>query len=350
MSTPLRALVPAMPKLPGTRRESGQIIVIFALALVAIIGMVGLVIDGGGAFAQRRNEQKVADLAAVAGANAYMNATTNTSAARTTAAVSAAQAAATRNGYTHGTGGASVTVTVDLLSSGGRVHVNLTAPHPNSFARVMGMNSWDVSVAAAADAGLVDTGYGAAPWTMNIGAFNADGSPKYTSSNPQDFGEANGDFPISATDIAWTDFNGNNNVNTAEVRGIIDGSNVVTETITEDQYIGQHNQGNHTALYGDVDQYLSGHDVPVPIVGPGDPNCNAPEQAHQDGCFKGWAMFHVVSASGGSSKVIRGYFLSDFISQPLSVGQCTAAMQAAGTCGLIDTSSPFGAYIVRLTE
>ncbi len=259
-------------------REHGQIIVIFALALVAIIGMVGLVIDGGGAFAQRRNEQKVADLAAVAGANAFMNAGTNTLAARSSAANAGAQAAASRNGYTHGTGGAVVTVAIDPLSAGGRVRVGLTAPHENYFARVMGMNSWNVSVSAAADAGMIDTGVGAAPWTMNIGAFNADGSPKYTSSNPQDFGEANGDFPISPLDIAWTDFNGNNNVNTNEVRGIIDGSNVVTETITANQYIGQHNQGNHTALYGDVDSYLSGHDVPVPIVGPGTPDCRRPRR------------------------------------------------------------------------
>jgi Flp pilus assembly protein TadG len=331
------------------RRDGGQIIVIFALALVAIIGMVGLVLDGGGAFAQRREEQKVADIAAVAGANAYMNATTNTFAARSAAAVTGARAAATRNGYTHGTNSVVVTVTVDPLSSGGRVRVNMTAPHSNNFARVMGMASWDVSVTAAADAGLVDTGYGAAPWTMNINAFNPNGTPKYTSSNPQDFGEGNGDYPTGALDIAWTDFNGDNNVNTNEVRGIIDGSNVVTETITDNQYIGQHNQGNHTALYGDVDQYLSGHDVPVPIVGPGNPNCKAPQDSHQNGCFKGWAMFHVISASGGSSKTITGYFLSDFISQPLSVGQCTAAIQATTGCGLIGDSS-FGAYIVRLSE
>ena len=339
------------PTSPDRGREGGQIIVIFALALVAIIGMVGLVIDGGGAFAQRREEQKVADIAAVAGANAYMNAGTDAGVnVRTTAAIAAAQAAASRNGYTHGTGGAVVTVDVELQSSGARVRVGMTAPHENSFARVMGMNSWDVSVSAAADAGLVDTGYGAAPWTMNINAFNADGSPKYTSANPQDFGESNGDYPTSQLDIAWTDFNGNNNVNTNEVRGIIDGSNVVTEAINENQYIGQHNQGNHTALYGDVNQYLAGEDVPVPIVGPGNPGCDAPEQAHLDGCFKGWAMFHVVSASGGSDKTIRGYFLGDFISQPLSVGKCTTAMAAAGTCGLIDSGSPFGAYIVRLTE
>lgn len=325
------------------RREGGQIIVIFALALVVIIGMVGLVIDGGGAFAQRRSEQSVADVASLAGANAYMN-TTGVGTA-TAAAIAAARASATRNGYTHGVNGASVGVTVALKSSGAVVRVAITAPHANTFARVMGMSSWDVSVTAGSEAAVVDTGVGAAPWIMNIGAFNADGTPKYTSANPIAFGEANGDYPISATDIAWTDYNGSNNVNTSEVRGIINGTNIVTATIDVDQYVGQHNQGNHTALYGDVNAALSGDNVPIPVVGlcpAGAPNPN--------GCFKGWAMFHVVSASGGSDKTITGYFLSDFISKPLSVGECTAAQQAAGTCGVIDANSPFDSYYVRLSE
>lgn len=328
---------------PADRHEGGQIIVIFALALVVIIGMVGLVIDGGGAFAQRRAEQSVADVASLAGANAYMNRTGVGTA--TAAAIAAARASAARNGYTHGVNGATVGVTVALKSSGAVVRVAITAPHANTFARVMGMNTWDVSVTAGSEAAVVDTGVGAAPWIMNVGAFNADGTPKYTSANPIAFGESNGDYPISPTDIAWTDYNGSNNVNTNEVRGIIDGTNIVTATIDVDQYIGQHNQGNHTALYGDVDAALAGENVPIPVVGPcpvGAPNPN--------GCFKGWAMFHVVSASGGSDKTITGYFLSDFISKPLSVGECTAAQQAAGTCGVIDANSPFDNYYVRLSE
>ena len=333
----------------GRRDERGQVIVVFALAIVVIIAMVGLVIDGGGAFSQRRTEQKVADVAAVAGANAYMNANggppknAGQVAAARAAAIASAQASAARNGYTTGVDGAIVTPTVSLLSSGARVTVVVTAPHPNSFSRIMGFNSWDVSVTAAADAAVVDTGVGAAPWTMNIGAFNPDGTPKYTSSNPIAFGESNGDYPTSPTDIAWTDYNGSNNVNTNEVRQIIDGSNIITATIDFDQYIGQHNNGNHTALYGEVDSHLAGKNVPIPIVGPCPPGASNP-----DGCFKGWAMFHVVSAAGGSSKTITGYFLSDFISKPLSVGSCTPAQQAAGTCGVID-DSPFGGFFVRLS-
>ena len=334
-----------MPTSSRERRpERGQVIVVFALALVTIIGMVGLVIDGGGAFAQRRTEQKVADVAALAGANAYMNTTTTVTAA-TNAAIAAARASATRNGYTHGVNGASVTVTVSLLSSGATVRVVITAPHANTFARVMGINAWDVSVIAGAEAAVVDTGVGAAPWIMNINAFNPDGTPKYTSANPIAFGEANGDYPVSATDLAWTDYNGSNNVNTDEVRDIINGSNVVTATIEFGQYIGQHNNGEHTALYGLVQSNLAKTVVPIPIVGPCPPGSPNP-----DGCFKGWALFHVISASGGSDKTITGYFLDDFISKPLSVGECTPAQQAAGTCGVIDDVSPFDNYYVRLSE
>ena len=94
----------------------------------------------------------------------------------------------------------------------------------------------------------------------------------------------------------------------------------------------------------DVNTYLAGKEVPVPITGP----CPA-GSAHTDGCFVGWAMFHVTSASGGSDKTITGYFLSDFVSLPLTIGECTPAQLAAGSCGLIP-SSPFGGYVVRLTN
>jgi Putative Flp pilus-assembly TadE/G-like len=49
------------------RRERGQIIVIAALALVAIVGMTGLVIDGGALFAQQRVAQNGSDASATAG-------------------------------------------------------------------------------------------------------------------------------------------------------------------------------------------------------------------------------------------------------------------------------------------
>ncbi len=329
----------------------GQILVLFALGIVAVVAMVGLVLDGGDAFNQRRGEQNGADLAALAGANAYLNTymSTKNAAASMTAATSAAKASATGNGYTDGAG-STVAVTVSLLPHGATVQVDITKPHQNSFARVMGMNTWDVSVTATALTGSVDTAVGAGPWIMDVGAFYPDGTPKYTAANPTQFGTANGDYPVSATDIAWTDFNGNNNVNSAEVVDIVNGTNVVTATFGMHQYLGQHNQGFHTDVWSAVNQYLSGTDVPVPITGPGNPNCAPPSTSYQNGCFYGWAMFHVVSAAGGSSKSITGYFSSDFRRQPMTVGECTAAEQAAGQCIGDIQASPFGAYVVRLSN
>ena len=63
----------AHPSARGRARERGQILVLFALSAVVMIAMVGLVLDGGDTYAQRRDEQNGADLAAMAGANAYMN-------------------------------------------------------------------------------------------------------------------------------------------------------------------------------------------------------------------------------------------------------------------------------------
>ena len=52
----------------GRRDERGQLIVIMALALVALVGGVSLVIEGGNAYAQQRVVQNAADAVANAGA------------------------------------------------------------------------------------------------------------------------------------------------------------------------------------------------------------------------------------------------------------------------------------------
>jgi hypothetical protein len=48
------------------RREDGQVLVLSVLVLVALLGVSSLVIDGGNALLQRRNQQGVADAAAMA--------------------------------------------------------------------------------------------------------------------------------------------------------------------------------------------------------------------------------------------------------------------------------------------
>ena len=77
-------------------RERGQMLALFAICLVAIIAMTGLVIDGGLTMVQRRDQQNVADAAAMAGAYDFAN---NYDSA---AAIAQARANAAANGYANG--------------------------------------------------------------------------------------------------------------------------------------------------------------------------------------------------------------------------------------------------------
>ena len=59
-----------LPRLPAhaDRGQRGQIIVIAALAMIALIGGVSLVLEGGNAYAQQRVVQNAADAVANGGA------------------------------------------------------------------------------------------------------------------------------------------------------------------------------------------------------------------------------------------------------------------------------------------
>jgi Flp pilus assembly protein TadG len=294
--------------------ERGQILILFALALVAIISMVGVVLDGGSTFAQRRGQQNASDLAALAGANDYL---LNNNA---TSAIARARLVASQNGFVDGANGTSINVSIDL-SNGANVKVDIGAPHRNSFASIVGMSTWQVSTTATARAGFPDTAAGAGPMIFSIDAFGTNGTPfpQYADpSHPYAFGEGNGDVPNGPGDIAWTNY-GTGNVNSNEVRDIIGGSLVINKTLEFGEYIGQHNNGNHTTLYDSnaqpsVNTSLSGQDIPVPVV-------------DHNGNFQGWATFHVDHAVGGSEKHVYGWFVSPFVNLRLTVGNC-----AAGTC------------------
>ena len=59
-----------------------------------------------------------------------------------------------------------------------------------------------------------------------------------------------------------------------------------------------------------------------------------------NGNFMGWATFHVTSASAGSSKHVRGYFMSSFTSARLRVSSC-----AANACPRY-----LGTYVLKLSD
>jgi Flp pilus assembly protein TadG len=310
-----------------TRANEGQIIVIFALGLVAMIAMVGLVLDGGSTFAQRRGQQNAADLAAMAGANQYML-TGDEGAALVTA-----REVAALNGFVNDPS-AGKTVAGAMNAMGSRFTVDVSAPHRNTFTGVVGMTQWQVSTTATVEVGPPDTTSNGAPFIFNQDIFTDPGGvplPQYSNPNtPFTFGDGNGDVPNSPDDIAWTCYGTCGNVDSATVRAMIDGTSPVSTQLdpTTDftDYIGQQNNGNHATLFGDVRDLLSGKDVAVPIV-------------DDNGLFQGWAMFRVVNANQGA-KTLTGYFVSPFNqSDVLSVTGC------AGAC---PKPRYFGTYILRL--
>jgi Flp pilus assembly protein TadG len=66
------------------RKEVGQSIVLIALAMVVLLAMVGLILDGGQVYFTRRNSQNTADAAAYAGARVFSVRPDNTSASTAT--------------------------------------------------------------------------------------------------------------------------------------------------------------------------------------------------------------------------------------------------------------------------
>lgn len=333
-----------MPRSSKRSGQRGQILVLFVVALVAIIAGVGLVIDGGFAFAQRRNEQNAADLAAFAGANALLNGQD---------ANAAALAAAALNDFPDGVGGTTVTVTVAPTT----VQVDITAPHDNYFSGVIGQNRWNVSVTATALTGIPTKFSGVAPFILSQEAFDpVTGLPFDIYTTATDFTKTQGmgsDQPLTVLNVAWTNL-GTGNVSTNDVQNALDGTAPINADLALNDYVGQSNNGVHNSLFdtsspsqSSVNTTLAGLTVAVPIVGPPTPGhsfCN--DGSHVVGCFQGWALFHVVSANkigGGEEGTITGYFLSGI----------TRSASADDVCAIGDPSCAgffHGVYVIKLID
>ncbi|MGK2851940.1 MAG: pilus assembly protein TadG-related protein [Candidatus Limnocylindrales bacterium] len=322
----------AMSDTSAQSGQRGQILVIFVIAIVAVIGMVGLVLDGGSAFAQRREEQNVSDLAAMAGATAYLNAT-GSYAVKSAAATQAAQEVAVANGYTHGTGGVAVNVAVASTALAASVQVDVTRPHRNNFAALMGMPTWTVSVTATAvSSDSPNAANGAMPLLFNAEAFPGaicdEDNPPCTSEVYELPGIGNEDVPQDATQFNWTIFctaSGNPcNANSDGVRELIDGNGSPT-TVSIGDEIGPLNSGAHTTLFSALQGYVGGT-FPVPIV-------------DDNGDMLGFAYFKLLSVEGASQKVITGYFVS-----PVNADQLVVNPNAPGAT--LET----GTYSIKLTN
>lgn len=136
----------------GQSAERGQVLAIVALAIVVLIGFAGLAADVGLIYGSRRQMQTAADATAVAGANALQG-----SSSVAAGYITAAQDAASMNGFNNTTSGVSVSVSqVSCPNAAGQqcVKVDVSQPQPTYFLRVLGYNT--ISVRTEAIAGGVN--------------------------------------------------------------------------------------------------------------------------------------------------------------------------------------------------
>src|SRR3989304_8316385 len=113
-------------------RESGQMLVLFVLALGVLMGFVAMTIDVGLILHERRSAQNAADAAALARARDLPQSSS--------AAVLAAQPWAVRNGFSS-EDGATITVNTPYQGNPGAVEAIIEEETPFLFARAPGLDS-----------------------------------------------------------------------------------------------------------------------------------------------------------------------------------------------------------------
>ncbi len=135
------------------RRRSGsrgQVLVLFALGLVALLGAAGIAVDAGRFLMERRSLQNAADAAALAAANSLIRGGTNADAESEARAVLAQNLANGPNGivaplppttpaYTPGNAGDPAELANGIVISGGDVRVAIQNTVPFTFGRVVGV-------------------------------------------------------------------------------------------------------------------------------------------------------------------------------------------------------------------
>jgi Putative Flp pilus-assembly TadE/G-like len=176
----------------------GQAIVIVALGMVVLVGVVGLAIDGGRLFLERRQAQGAADHAALTMAQSFC------AGESLMAAQADALASAATNGYDDDGVTNDVTITQPATD---RFRVRVSVTSDTAFVRVLGISTFQV--AAAATTGCAPGGP-SGPGAVYAGGSNCNGG-KYafdvSGQTSRVYGgvHANSDVNIGGEDNQFTD-------------------------------------------------------------------------------------------------------------------------------------------------
>ena len=125
-----------------TARERGQVLVIFAGAMIALVALCAVVVDVAWYWTSNLRMQRAADAAALAGV-VWLPGNQGK-------ATIVARDEAAKNGYTNGVDGVVVTPSYDKKNPR-RIKVAITGPVGTLFARAVGINSWPAARTAKAD-------------------------------------------------------------------------------------------------------------------------------------------------------------------------------------------------------
>jgi hypothetical protein len=150
----------------GELKQAGQIVVIFALMLVVLIGLVGIAIDTTYAWRESLRVQRAADAASLAGVVSMPG-------AFGTATITADSEAA-KNGYTSSS---TTSIAVTKANNPDELDVSITTQVPTFFSRIFGINSFTVTRSSKAvyilpvPMGSPENYYG------SFGSYQVNGSP-----------------------------------------------------------------------------------------------------------------------------------------------------------------------------
>ena len=278
---------------------TGQTLVIFALAIVAIVAMVGLVVDGGNAFAQQRRAQNGIDAAAEAGtvqlARRMMGVEpTNTAAQWDALVLSSVTNTATVNGLTAVGTPDYVDIDGNILAPVGTgsiptdaagVHAGGTRDFRTYLAGVVGMNQFTAAVEATAITGYLESvsANGLMPLTFPVLFTQCEtGGGSNRLVNPLIGNPPGHDWPTGPSNLVALPFcsNGPGNVGWIDWTPPNGGANEVADSITNPssgEVFSSHwyfvtETGAITSLDDEMD-YWEGRDIQLPIfeVVPDDP-------------------------------------------------------------------------------
>jgi Flp pilus assembly protein TadG len=360
-------------------RSRGQIVVVFALSLVALILAVGLVIDGGNAWSQRRVTQNAADFAALAGTKIVA---ANAGTPQMNAAVrSAVETALTSNGLSATNFGTDYTASYvntagNLVAGYGTagnvpadvigVQVTPSKTFSTYFLGVAGVTTFTASATASAKYGFYEGAIGGpggnlVPIAVKLdviaglqncpqGSAVGSGGP----CNPVALTEGTHNAPGQ---FAWMSWDGTGN--TPYLCSILGPpANSPVYTVSPNGYIvisGNTGVSNSSCVRNGIDAWVAMQaTILVPIVSPGPPpsgqNCTtAPQYCYANGTpypatsqgngsnatynVIGFAGFQLTGCSNPCVKNLQGVFRQAFFLGPTGGTTGTPSMPG-GTLGI----------------